>query len=117
MESIWVCMSPGARTTRILAMRGPSETILKAHLSLRPSSSRAVVALLETLALWEDYPVRAALVVDESSTDSSPTTLYRDTFALFGDDTPLYRLEWIPRAPARRRSDPRCQGPRAPGKP
>lgn len=103
MESIWVCMSPGSHTTRILAMRGPSETILKAHLSLRPSSSRAVVALLETLALWEGYPVRAALVVDESSTDSCQTTLYRDTFALFGEDTPLYRLEWIPRTPARRR--------------
>lgn len=103
MESIWLGLCPSPRTTRILAMRGPTETILKAHLSLRPSSPRAVVALLEAMALWEGVPVRAALVVDDSSTPSTSTSLYRDTFALFGDETPLYRLEWVPRAAAARR--------------
>jgi hypothetical protein len=83
-------------------MRGPTETILKAHLSLRPSSPRAVTALLEAVALWEGLPVRAALVVDDACTSSS-TTLYRDAFATFGDVTPLYQLEWIPRHPPRRR--------------
>jgi len=102
-DSIWLGMSPGSRTTRLLAMRGPSETILKAHLSLRPSSGRAVTALFEALALWEGAPVRAALVVDESSTSSSPTTLYRELFGVFGESTPLYQLEWIPRAARRRR--------------
>lgn len=103
MESIWVGLSPSARSTRILAMRGPGETILKAHLSLRPASSRAVTALFEAIALWEGAPVRAALVVDESSTPSCPTTLYRDLFAVFGESTPLYQLEWVPRAVRRRR--------------
>jgi hypothetical protein len=103
MDSIWLGLSPNARSTRILAMRGPSQTILKAHLSLRPSSGRAVTALFEALALWEGAPVRAALVVDESSTSSCPTTLYRDLFEVFGDSTPLYKLEWIPRAARRRR--------------
>jgi hypothetical protein len=103
MDSIWLGLSPSARSTRILAMRGPSETILKAHLSLRPSSARAVTALLEAIALWEGAPVRAALVVDESSTSSCPTTLYRDLFDVFGQSTPLYKLEWIPRAARRRR--------------
>ena len=84
-------------------MRGPNETILKAHLSLCPGSSRAVPALLEAIALWEAAPVRAALVVDESSTSSSPTTLYRDLFAVFGETTPLYELQWVPRAVHRRR--------------
>jgi hypothetical protein len=84
-------------------MRGPSDTILKAHLSLRPSSARAVTALLEALALWEGTKVRAALVADESSTTSSPTTLYHDTFAIYGDETSLYDLEWVSRVPARRR--------------
>jgi hypothetical protein len=102
-DSIWLGMSPGSRTTRILAMRGPSETVLEAHLSLRPSSGRAVTAFLEALALWEGAPVRAALVVDESSTSSSPTTLYRDLFGVFGQSTPLYQLEWVPRAARRRR--------------
>lgn len=103
MNSIWVGLSPSARSTRILAMRGPSETILKAHLSLRPGSSRAVTAFLEAIALWEGARVRAALVVDESSTNSSPTTLYRDLFAVFGEATPLYELEWVPHAVRRRR--------------
>jgi hypothetical protein len=88
-------------------MRGPSETILKAHLSLRPSSPRAVIALLESIALWEGRQVRAALVVDDESMPSTETvtTLYRDTFALFGE-TPLYQLDWVRRSEAvRRRRD------------
>jgi hypothetical protein len=107
MESIWLGVSPSRYATRILAMRGPSETILKAHLSLRPSSPRAVIALLESIALWEGKPVRAALVVDDESMPSTETvtTLYRDTFALFGE-TPLYQLDWVRRAEAgRRRKD------------
>lgn len=102
-DAIWLGLSPSSRSTRILGMRGPSETILKAHMSLRPSSSRAVTSLLEAVALWEGVPVRAALVVDESSKTSSPTTLYRDLFDVFGESTPLYQLEWIPRAARRRR--------------
>jgi hypothetical protein len=103
-EAIWLGMCPSRASTRILAMRGPTETILKAHLSLRPSSARAVVALLEALALWEGMQVRAALVADDSSSSPAPSTsLYRDTFAIFGDDTPLYRLEWVPRSAGRRR--------------
>lgn len=104
MESIWLGLCPGPQSIRILAMRGPSETILKAHLSLRPSSPRAVIALLEALALWEGAQVRAALVVDDGSTSSS-TTLYRDTFSMFGEQTPLYSLEWVPRRAVRRRRD------------
>lgn len=103
-ESIWLGLSPGTQSTRILAMRGPRETILKAHLCLHPSSARAATALLEAIALWEGLPVRAALVVDESSTSSWPPTLCRDLFAVFGE-TPLYRLEWVARAAERRRRD------------
>lgn len=103
MDSIWLGLSPSTRSTRILAMRGPRETILKAHLSLRPTSARAVTALLEAIALWEGVPVRAALAVDESSTSSCRTTLYRDLFEVFGESTALYQLEWVPVAAARRR--------------
>lgn len=104
MDSIWLGLCPGPRSIRILAMRGPRETILKAHLSLCPSSPRAVIALLEGLALWEGAQVRAVLVVDDGSTSSS-TTLYRDTFSMFGEQTPLYSLEWVPRRAVRRRRD------------
>lgn len=106
MDSIWLGLWPNSRTTRVLAMRGPTETILKAHLSLQPSSIHAVPTLLEALALWEGKPVRAALVADESSTRSSPTTLYRDTFALFGERTALYEFEWASQQrQGRRRKD------------
>jgi hypothetical protein len=104
-ESIWLGLWPSARTTRVLAMRGASETILKATLPLRPSSIRAVTTLLEAIALWEGRPVRAVLVADESSTRSCPTTLYRDTFAVFGERTGLYEFEWVSQVPARRRRD------------
>jgi len=102
MSSIWLGLGPGARSTRVLAMRGPSEPILKAHLSLSPSSPRAVSALFEAIALWEGAPVRAALAVDESSTSACQTTLYRDLFDVFGN-TPLYSLEWVSYEVRRRR--------------
>jgi len=103
MDSIWLGLCPSGSTTRIMAMRGPTTTILKAHLLPRPASPRAVTALLEAIALWEGLPVRAALVVDDESMSSCPTSLYRDLFDVFGDSTSLYRLEWVPRAARRRR--------------
>ncbi|MCC7537096.1 MAG: hypothetical protein IT379_12820 [Deltaproteobacteria bacterium] len=102
MESVWLAIRPGPQSTRLLAMRGPTETILKAHLSRSPSSARAIVTLLEALALWEGAQVRAALVVDDSSAHGG-TSLYRDTFAMFGEVSPLYTLDWVPEAAARRR--------------
>ncbi len=105
MDSIWLGLWPNSRTTRVLAMRGPCETILKAQLGLQPASIHAVPTLLEAIALWEGKPVRAALVADESSTRSSPTTLYRDTFALFGERTALYEFDWSSQAQRRPRKD------------
>lgn len=105
MESIWLGLWPNTRATRVLAMRGASETILKAELPARPSSVRAVTTLFEAVALWEGRPVRAVLVADESSTSSCSTTLYRDTFAIFGERTALYEFEWVSRVPGRRRRD------------
>ena len=66
MESIWLGLYPSPRTTRVLAMRGPCETILKAHLSLRPSSPRAVTALLEAIgvAALANSTVRLAMLVE-----------------------------------------------------
>lgn len=96
MKPIWLGLSTSAHQTHVVAMRGP-QTILRAQLCPYPSSGRAVTGLLEALALWEGTLVRAAVVVDESSTSSCPMMLYRDAFA-FSDSTPLYRIEWIPRA-------------------
>jgi len=59
MRSIWMGIAPGSSTTRVVAMAGPSETILKAQLSKDPVHPRALATLLEALALWEGQPVRA----------------------------------------------------------
>jgi hypothetical protein len=61
MTDIWIGISPGPLTTRILGMAGASETILKARLSPEPSHPRALATLLEAVALWQGTPVRAAL--------------------------------------------------------
>lgn len=105
MESIWLGLWPDARTVRVLAMRGATETVFKGRLPLRPSSPRAVTTLLEAIALWEGLPVRAVLVADESSMHSCATTLFRDTFEVFGERTALYELSWATPAVGRRRRD------------
>ncbi len=73
MDSIWMGIAPGSMATRVLAMHGPSDTILKARFAREPSHPRAVAMLLEAIALWQGVPVRAAFAADEraSSFDSS----------------------------------------------
>lgn len=108
MESVTrLGLWPGAQSTHVVATSGASETILRATLRLRPSNIGAVTMLFEALALWEGRPVRAVLVADEWSTRSCATTLYHETFALFGDRAGLYELEWVSPAPARRRREAR----------
>jgi hypothetical protein len=101
MESIWMGISPGAQGTRVLAMAGASETIMKARLSRSPSHPRAMTTLLEALALWQGLPVRAALCADAAPTGSE-TSLYRDAFSDGGG--PLYRIDWVPAPGARKRA-------------
>ena len=51
MESIWMGIAPGLHATRVIAMAGPSEVILKARLSKEPVHPRALATLLEAVAL------------------------------------------------------------------
>jgi hypothetical protein len=93
MSTIWMAISPGPRTTRVLAMASASNTILKAQLSPAPAHPRALPTLLEAVALWQGEKVHAALVAAERD-GVSDSSLYRDAFALEGE--PLYALEWVP---------------------
>ena len=79
MKSIWMGIAPGLTTTRVVAMAGPSETILKAHLSRDPVHPRALGTLLEALALWQGQPVRAALCADAAGF-SCDSNLCREAF-------------------------------------
>ena len=49
MSNIWVGIRPGSLTTRVLAMAGAGEMILKARLSPSPSHPRALPTLLEAV--------------------------------------------------------------------
>lgn len=97
MSNVWMGISPGPLTTRVLAMAGASETILKARLSPAPSHPRALSTLLEAVALWQGTKVHAALCAGERD-GASDSSLYREAFTDVGG--PLYSLEWVP-APGR----------------
>jgi len=93
MSNIWMGISPGPQTTRVLAMAGASETILKARLSPSPSHPRALATLLEAVALWQGTKVHAALCAAERG-GVSDSSLYREVFVDMGG--PLYSLDWVP---------------------
>ena len=101
MQKIWVGIDPRPSETRILAMAGAEQTLLKARLRPSPSSRTALPSLLEAIALWQGKPVHAALVVATSGRTSGMTPCL-DSFPDFG--SALYTLDYVEalRKPARR---------------
>jgi hypothetical protein len=93
MSDIWMGISPERQATRLLAMAGPGETILKARLSPSPAHPRAMATLLEAVALWQGTHVRAVLAAGERD-GASDSSLYREAFSDVGG--PLYTLDWVP---------------------
>jgi hypothetical protein len=102
MESIWMGIAPGPRTTRVIAMAGPSDTILKAQLARDPRHPRALATLLEAVALWQGQPVRAALCADAQGL-SCDSNLCREAFS--DDGGALYSVVWVPASGSRKRRD------------
>ena len=100
MTDIWMAIAPEQHSTRVIAMAGPSETILKARLLPSPAHPRALATLLEAVALWQGTRVRAALCAAERD-GASDTSLYREAFTDVGG--PLYTLDWVPGPRERRR--------------
>lgn len=93
MESIWMGIAPSPSSTRVIAMAGPSNTILKAQLASEPKHPRALATLLEAIALWQGHPVRAALCADAEA-GTCDSNLYREAF--YGDDGgALYSIVWV----------------------
>lgn len=93
MRSLWVTLDSRGEATRILAMVGPKETVLKARLSSVAQHPRAVPTLLESLAMWHGIPVRAVVVVDDQER-SSATRLKLGWLADFAGE-PLYTLKFV----------------------
>jgi hypothetical protein len=104
MDSIWMGIAPGLRETRVIAMHGASDTILKARLRRDPAHPRAMASLLEAVALWQGVPVRAALSADDEQI-SCESCLCRAAVIDTGP-SPLYTVDWVPAAGrGRRRSN------------
>ncbi|WP_437644268.1 hypothetical protein [Sorangium sp. So ce362] len=101
MSSIWMGIAPGPTATRVLAMHGAGETLLKARLRRDPSHPRALATLLEAIALWQGMHVHAALAADDERT-SCDSSLCRDRLTDHGID-PLFTVAWVPVAGRRRR--------------
>lgn len=94
MEWIRMARFPSSRATTIPAVRSPTATVLKPHVSPRPSSGRRSVTPIE--AVVTRLPERAALGADDASTPSTSTISCRDT--VMGDLISIERLGWGPRA-------------------
>ena len=94
MHSLWVAIDSRCDETRVLAMSGPKETVLKARLLATVQHRRALPTLLEALALWQGMPVRAVVVADDPG-GSSITRLKLD--CMLGElvTDPLYKLEFV----------------------
>lgn len=103
MQTIWLAIHPRATGTRVIAQAGPGETLLKARLAPRPTSPRAVSALLEGLALWQGAPIRAALCV-EPGADTCVTSSFLESVADYGQ-APLYEISVVDAGRRRRRRD------------
>lgn len=102
MDPIWMAIAPSSNAWRVLATRGPGDTLMKGRLSPRPRHPRAIPALVEALALWEGRPVRAVLAVD----DASPSFATSPCLDIAGSDvSPLYTLELVPTASRPRRRE------------
>jgi hypothetical protein len=100
MESLWMGIAPGLEMTRVIAMAGANETILKAHLASDPKHPRALATLLEAVALWQGHPVRAALCADARGF-SCDSTICREAF--LDDGGALYSVLWVPAGAHRQR--------------
>jgi hypothetical protein len=82
-------------------MHGPSETLLKAVLRGEPAHPRALVTLLEALALRQEAQVRAVLCADDQA-PSCDSTLWRAAWEN-GGPLPLYSVTWEPEVDRPRR--------------
>ena len=95
-RTIWMGIAPGPTGTRVIAMEGARETILKARLCREPKHPRALATLLEAMALWQGRHVRAALAADEKVVGSD-SMLFREVVP--DDGGALYTLDWVPAGP------------------
>ncbi len=78
---------------KLLVKNAKGQDLLKAQLPLPPAHPRAVVTLLEGLALWSRPPLSTVIAVDDAVTPGQGDALFGD--ALWPDFGPLVQLDLI----------------------
>jgi len=82
MESMWnATLHPRSWTTKLLVTDPQQDEILKAVLPTPPRHPRAMLTLLEGLALWSGMPITAAICVGETSGPLPDEALYDGAIA------------------------------------
>jgi len=84
----------------LLVRQGPQADVLKARLPSRPRHPRALLTLLEGLALWNGHRLHAVLDVDEPCDNSVHAVLFGD--GLYPTESQLVRFELGSRTHRRR---------------
>lgn len=89
---LFAALEPVGPHVRLMLSEPMAGTSLKARLPSEPRHERAVVLLLEALALWYGQPLHAVIDVDASDVRRHPERWAR----LLGDPPePHVRVEWI----------------------
>jgi hypothetical protein len=100
MDTWKTTVQPTRRAVRLLMTDPERNEVLKAALPPYPQHPRALLTLLEALALWAGHPLTAAI-------SAAPSVDRRCAEALFGDglvplDSALVRFEVVGPTPRRR---------------
>jgi hypothetical protein len=92
MRAPWTTMmAVGASSVSLLATAGPGTDLLKARFPRDPQHPRALLTMLEGLALWSGQPLRVALSAARKCDGSGWATLFGDE--LFPGESQLVRFE------------------------
>lgn len=92
MMSRWKCVIRlGPEHLRMLVVEPPGSDVLKARLTCRPCHPRALLTLLEGLALWNGRPLSTVISAESSCVGRSTGTIFGDE--LWPGESPLVRFE------------------------
>ena len=89
---LWASLEPTSQETRLMLAEPMAGTSLKARLPSMPAHDRAVMALLEALALWYGLPLHAVIDADAAGVHRQPEKWAR----WLGDPPEAHvRIEWM----------------------